>query len=262
MKFLIQHNLMNEQQLLLTKQAIEKLPHEFVGLIPFTDDIITDSSLEGVDYIPYGSTRFTMIASQRSWKGCHFDLTRFNYAAAANVRDDMLNNEHIIPIVEAISFLQEQPEDSLWFIRPSEDLKQFSGMVIEAKECIDFLTDAMECASSGSYKLDPDTMVVLAEPKTIQAEWRWFIVDGKVVSGSMYRRSGQLVKIQETDLAVIAEAQAFADKWLPDPCCVMDIALVDDQPKVIEFNCINSSGFYDHDIGAIFDALWQYHQKI
>lgn len=250
---------MNERQLLLTKQAVEHYPHEFVGLIPFTDDIISDTPLDGCDYIPYGSTRFTMIASQRKWEGCHFDLARFNYAAATRIRDDMLNDEYILPIVAAITFLKQQPDNSLWFIRPSEDLKQFSGMVIEAKECQDFLTDAMECASSGSYKLDPDTMVVLAKPKNIQAEWRWFIVGGKVISGSMYRHNGQLVKIRENDADVIAEAQLLADKWLPDPCCVMDIALVDDQPKVIEFNCINSSGFYDHDICAIFDALWQHH---
>jgi hypothetical protein len=58
---------------------------------------------------------------------------------------------------------------------------------------------------------------------------------------------------------MIDEAQELANKWLPDQCCVMDLALVEDELKVIEFNCINSSGFYDHDVDAIFKALWKYH---
>jgi hypothetical protein len=67
------------------------------------------------------------------------------------------------------------------------------------------------------------------------------------------------VKIRELDQKVIDEAQSFADKWLPDSCCVMDLALVDDSLKVIEFNCINSSGFYNHDVSKIFKELYEFH---
>jgi len=48
----------------------------------------------------------------------------------------------------------------------------------------------------------------------------------------------------------------FADKWLPNRNVVMDLALVDNELKVIEFNCINCSGFYNHDVRKIFDALY------
>jgi hypothetical protein len=119
----------------------------------------------------------------------------------------------------------------------------------------------MECQTSGTYKLEPETKVVLCEPKNIQAEFRWFVVDGKVVSGSMYRCRNQLIKQRMTEPEEFDEAQKMADKWLPAPCCVMDLALVDDELKVIEFNCINSSGFYDNDVVAIFKTLWEYHNK-
>lgn len=35
----------------------------------------------------------------------------------------------------------------------------------------------------------------------------------------------------------------------------MDLALYDNELKVIEFNCINASGFYDNDIRKIVDAI-------
>lgn len=132
---------------------------------------------------------------------------------------------------------------------------------MSGQEIFDFLKDAKECTSSGTYHLSGDTKIVIGIPKDIQAEWRWFIVDGKVISGSMYMFKGQLQKQEELDAEVIAEAQLYADKWLPNENCVMDLALVNNQIKVIEFNCINASGFYNHNVNAIMKALWLYFYK-
>lgn len=125
----------------------------------------------------------------------------------------------------------------------------------------DWLLDAMECSSSGSYQLDKNDKVVISPVRNIQAEWRYFIIDRKIVSGSMYRAYGRLRKQEELNEDVLKEAQSFADNWLPHECCVMDLALVDDEVKVIEFNCINSSGFYDNDVNEIFNKLYQYNTK-
>lgn len=259
MKFVIQDNLINADHLEQTRLAIQNYPHLFVGVIPFSHEITSNEPLEGVDYIPYGSTLMTNITKELGWKGLHFDLSQFNYEAATRNRSDMLNAGLVIDLSDAIEMLHKQPADEMWFVRPSEDLKQFSGQVMEAKECADWMEDAMKCESSGSYKLDADTRIVLARPQNIFAEWRWFVVGGKVVSGSMYRRVGQLYKSRELDDKAIREAQTIADEWLPDPCCVMDLALTEDGVKVIEFNCINSSGFYDNDIAAVFKSLYEYH---
>jgi hypothetical protein len=262
MEFVIQHNLMNEDQLKSTQDAVAAYPHRFVGLIPFSREITSDEPLVGTDFIPYGSTLLTALVSELGWKGCSFDLSRFNYEASVANRDDMLNDNLVMTIEDTIAFCRHLFDPyELMFIRPSEDLKQFAGQVIEAKECADWLEDAMLCDTAGSYKLDANTKVVVAKPKNIQAEWRWFVVGGKVIDGSMYRCRNQLLKKHETDPIVIAEAQTFADKWLPDPCCVMDLALVDNELKVIEFNCINSSGFYNHNVNDIFAALYEYHSK-
>ena len=263
MKFLIQHNMINPIDLQKIKEAISVYPHEFVGVIPFSDEITSDEHLIGVEYIPHGSTAFIMRSATLGFTGLHFDLTRFNYEIAAKNRDDMLNSEMIAPLHECVVFLETRPALEEWFTRPSEDLKQYSGQVMAAGECAVWLRDRMECACSGSYQLGRDTMIVLAQPKPIIAEWRWFIVGGQIISGSMYRKYGELYKKAENDKSIIDEAQQLANKWLPDACCVMDTAVVDGigTPKVIEFNCINASGFYDNDIPAIFTALWEYHLK-
>jgi hypothetical protein len=70
---------MNEQQLTLVKQAVKNYPHEFVGVIPFTREITSDNPIEGIDYIPYGSTLFTTLAFQRGWRGLHFDPDVMTY---------------------------------------------------------------------------------------------------------------------------------------------------------------------------------------
>lgn len=262
MKFVVQYNMMGEQQLSKIRSSVERFPHVFAGMIPFSHEITANEPLEGTDFIPYGSTLMTTVTKELEWKGLHFDLQTFNYEASSQNRSDMLNAQFIMTIEEAVSFMSTETSGAhqQWFVRPSEDLKQFSGQVMEAKECVDWFKDAMACESSGSYKLEPDTKIVIAEPKNIQAEWRWFIVGGQVISGSMYRREGQMFQQREADVVVAREAQEFADVWLPDPCCVMDLALVNNEVKVIEFNCINSSGFYDNNVDAVFEALYEYHK--
>lgn len=257
MKFAVQTNLMNEDQLQLLRGAVEKHPHVYIGVIPFSRDITSNEPLEGTDYIPYGSTLLTNLAFDRQWKGLFFDVAKMNYRNFLENHPMMLN-DNVMNAQEAITFLRTEDPDKLFFTRPSEDLKQYSGTVLNAKEIADWFESMISCPDGGTYYMPPEKDVVLCNPKPIQAEWRWFIVNGKIVSGSMYRCHGQLRNIRETDPAVIEEAQALADMWLPFDTVVMDTAITEDSNdvKVIEFNCINSSGFYDNDVVAIFDALW------
>lgn len=259
MKFVIQHNLMTEDQLRQVYEAVSKYPHVFVGVIPFSREITCDEELIGRDYIPYGSTLLSTLLLDRGWKGMYLDLKKMNYRTFL-VNHPCMLNDGVMSAAKAIKYLGTLDPNKEIFTRPSEDLKQYSGIVMKAGEIIPWFQSMIEAVGGGTYYMPPETEVVICEPKNISAEWRWFIVGGKIVSGSMYRAHGQLRKLQETDPAVIAEAQALADIWLPHQCVVMDTALVGDEVKVIEFNTINSSGFYAHDVSKIFDALWNYHK--
>lgn len=258
MKFVLQTNLINDDHLLQIQYAMRKQPCIDVEVIPFSRVITSEDQLLGKDYIPYGSTLFTMLTYELGWKGQFFNIDTFNYREFLDNRDDMLN-DNVLEIRDAIKFLEEQPEDDDFFVRPSEDLKQFTGMVLPAGELVDWFKDAMEFSGTGCYKIESGTEVVVSAPKNIQAEWRYFVVGGKVVSGSMYRYRGHLHKARVFEDDILEEAQGFANKWLPHETCCMDLALVDDEVKVIEFNCINSSGFYDNCVETVFDAIWERH---
>lgn len=263
MKFLIQWNLMNEDSLQKLKKAVDGYPHEYIEVIPFSKDFSTE--VLGVDYIPYGSTLLTNIAHERGYTGLFFDKAVFTYTESRKHLDRlMLNQGIIVTIQEAINTLAVMqtafPNTPKVFLRPDEDLKYFSGTVMEVSEAIPWLEDVISLGeSNGSYYMTPDTKIVISAPLEIQAEWRWFIVDGKIVDGSMYRCNGQMRILHEDDADVIQEVTKLIEgKWLPSPCCVMDTALVDGEVKIIEFNTINSSGLYDNDAAKIVKALWTY----
>ena len=234
------------------------IPYALVEVIPFSREITSSEPLVGTQYLPYGSSTLTIEFQKAGWQGQYFDPNTFKMDVCKNHRNDLLNDTEPLSIKDAIVFLQKQEPKSLWFTRPTEDLKSYTGQVIEAKECADWLKSAISCDSSTASQLKESTQIILSEPRNLQAEWRWFIVAGKVVDGSMYRLRGQVHQAHEDDLDVLAQAQSFANKWLPNACCVMDLALVDSELKLIEFNTINSSGFYAHDIEKIIVTLWDY----
>ncbi len=254
----IQANLLDNVQISQITDALTALNIAYVPLqvIPFCDDITYGAEPpKGHDVIPYGSAKLSKLAQKMGWTGMFFDLDKFRVDTWNANRSDMLNDDARVMLVSELNKEFETIDDmELFFIRPVEDLKAFNGTLTVAKE----IRRWMSSVESGNFSFNPDTPVIVARPKNILAEWRWFIVDGKVVSGSTYKMHGQRLTQKETDQDVIDEAQEMANQWLPNKTCVMDVGLTKDGPKVIEFNCFNSSGFYYHDISAVVKAVTEY----
>jgi hypothetical protein len=253
MKFLLQNNLINPLAIEVALSSVGNHPYETVGLIPFSKNTI--EPIIGINYIPYGSNRLAEIASKRKFKGVHYDLNQLNYKTCIKNRDDMLNDDMILSLSNVLEYLtKEKDQSAYWFIRPSEDSKIFSGEVSKGYQIIEWIKNGLN-----ADLLNSNLECVLAKPKSIKAEYRWFIVGEHIISGSLYRMNDRLYKERVIEKDEIKIAQNLANGWLPHSCCVMDVALVENELKVIEFNCINCSGFYDHDMKAVFDALWNYH---
>lgn len=261
MDFVIQYNMLRNDSLLAIKEAVAELPHQFVGVIPFSHEITSIDPIVGLRHIPYGSTTFVEIAHGIGWKGLSFDPETFNYKAWNTNRDDMLNcNNTVLTAWDMIGHLKNREDGDRIFMRPVLDLKQFSGHVSTVKEAIDFLTGALLAKSTVSTRLTPHSLVMVNQPHELVAEWRWFIVGGRVIDGSRYRKHGEPSKKHMQDESLYGLIQSLADKWLPSACCVMDTCLLENgETKIVEFNCINGSGFYDHDIKKIMTAWWRWH---
>lgn len=254
----IQTNLLNEDQQLSVWNAAKECGCDVqeIVVIPFSEEFGNEIPDIGSLVIPYGSTSMIKLAQSRNWAGNFFDPETFRAEVWNRERDDMLNDDCIFTTVKDVqTALSDVDDGELRFIRPVKDLKEFSGAVTTVKE----IKNWMNSVYSGNFSFSEDTEIVIAPVKNIKVEARYFVVGGKVVDGSVYKVNGILSKHHIAAADIDAEVHEMAKKWLPNECCVMDIALLDgDAFKVVEFNTINGSGFYDNDIKTIVAAMSKY----
>jgi len=158
--------------------------------------------------------------------------------------DDMLNHEVYYGILENITFESAKK----FFIRPLEDNKAFDGMVIDMDLLNHWRNDQ---SKKGLMNLE----VVVSPVKNVYREYRIFVVKNEVITGSLYRVSGKPQISDEVGRDVIDYVYTVINKWVPIESFVIDIALTDDGYKVIEFNNINSSGFYACNVPKYVEAI-------
>lgn len=226
-----------------------------VELIPMVKDVRGLSpSVVGDEAIPYGSTAFIERCMCSSMPHL-FVNEKFDSRVWKYKRDDMLNQRsfevrlHDVEMYEDI-FRNTFASDSPVFIRPPLELKAFNGKVVSLDDLLHWRTSTI----FGSFPVNGETLVSISEIREIHTEYRFFIVEGVVVSGSVYRYNGQISPYTVHD-TMLVKAQDMANKWLPHRTCVMDIALVAGELKVVEFNCFNASGLYASDVDKIVNAV-------
>ena len=140
-----------------------------------------------------------------------------------------------------------------WFVRPIYDDKAFSGRVMSFE---DIKKLEASLATSNNPYLNEETLVTIAIPKTIKKEWRHFIVDKEIVSSSRYAENGQPSKSRrDVPNDLLAFVHTCCQQYVPNDIFVIDTALVDNAYKIVECNCFNDTGFYDHDIQKIISAV-------
>lgn len=231
-----------------------------VVVIPMHEGLVFPEPITEEDgiVIPYGSTSMVKRAfADHVFEGLCYNPGTARVDRWLRERDDLLNNDITICRVDQLhTFMPDQNPNSYWFIRPLSDLKVFQGTCVQLREIRRWQTSK----ESRSSQIDPGTMVVVAEAKSIFAEYRYFIVGGKVISGSEYHVGGRKLPKRVEDFERLANAQAMANLWLPHENCVMDLAETEEGMRVIEFNTINCAGFYNHDINAVIEALTHYYQ--
>jgi hypothetical protein len=255
----IQTNLLNDDTVKAVWDAAKRIgcdTREAI-VIPFQDELGNEAELEALDsennvIIPYGSVKLAKISERRKWRGNCYVPETFRADVWNEQRSDMLNCDAVtMRVKDAADYFAEHNQDEERFIRPLHDLKEFNGTVAQIGD----IRSWMSSTKSGNFSFGEDTLIMVAPLQKLYSETRWFVVDGKVVDGSYYRLGGRLVPKHITEPELYKVAQEKADRWLPHVNCVMDLADTEDGVQVIEFNTINSSGFYDHNISKIVHAL-------
>jgi hypothetical protein len=146
--------------------------------------------------------------------------------------------------------IQRDP-DSLVFIRPDRDLKEFAGSVIKVSD----FENWSHKISHGDFAIKKDCPIVVAEPVGIRSEWRLFVVNGRVVAGSQYKKDDKLCLDNLVPEQVISFANDCISIWNPMPVFVIDIGQSASNLYIIELGCFNSAGFYAADIKTIMKAV-------
>lgn len=197
----------------------------------------------------HGRTTLILRASEHpKWRqGVFFDAERFQHGAyVAGYGEDLVNADARITCWREFVHETRDP-DELLFLKPNDDLKSFTGGI---RSFADALT-LYERLRSAARPVDPTGEIVVARPREVDAEWRLFFVDGQVVSGSMYRPSGDAHVPRD----LVWFAEKAASKWTPASVFVMDVARVEATWKIVECNCFNGSRFYAADVRQVVRAV-------
>jgi hypothetical protein len=139
------------------------------------------------------------------------------------------------------------------FVKPSNDLKMFAGMVLDAGTSL-----AEALAKTTHQHLDVYEPVMISECVNIGREFRIFIVDNEFVDASEYRNRSH-TRHKKVDAGTRARLRSFFYTWVPEDTGIdtyaLDVGEVGDDLKIIELNCYNCSGMYEVDRGRVFEAV-------
>lgn len=233
----------------------------------YVDDIKAACKSLGLSYIPkqavpfstdlpdvptdmltvfYGATNWinNIFESSKWIPGVFFNPDSTFKVWSAKYGQQTLNQfAEITTLKELLS--KDRPDEELLFVRPEGDQKEFAGQVLKRSEIKSWAQTVMTNA------LDIFTLPIVAgEPYGIEKEWRLFLVDGKVSSGSQYRTNRGLDTDPYVPQEIIQFGEDMAKRYSPTPVFVMDIAK-SNHLYVIEIGCFNSAGFYDSDVEKI-----------
>lgn len=148
--------------------------------------------------------------------------------------------------------------NKLYFVRPVEDSKAIAGAVMTADEIRSMAANVLRLREDELVEgaLGHDTELMLCQPVVIRKEWRLWVVDGRIVTWSLYKVGSRVVYRHEIE----DEALAFGRSMVAlhreySPAYVMDVCRTDEGYRIIETNCINAAGFYAADLGKLVSAL-------
>ena len=180
--------------------------------------------------------------------GIFFDPATFRWSAFRNGWGELMvsANADVVTVSHAASRLGTGSV----FVRPDEDSKAFNGGLFD-RASLELTIDA----AIRKGRIGGDTLVVVAEPVQIDAEWRTFVVGGQVVASSSYRKDGTGNVDQHVPHEVVGLAEAAAARWTPAEVFCLDIALAGDRYGIVEANCFNASRFYGADANVILGAV-------
>lgn len=192
------------------------------------------------------------IAQQRGWTPGSFMNENFNFHAWSKGwgNQNMLNGCAIIDKIGSIKFPLHWNKV---FARPIEDSKAFAGKTFMTDELNEWLNQLKKLDKRAT--LHSEVEIMIAPIQEIFCEYRLFVVDGRIITGSLYKLREQVIYNSILDEDVISFAKELIEQWQPNRAFVLDVAITPNGCKVVEVNNLNSAGFYASNVQKIIEAI-------
>jgi len=252
MYFLIQANVYLDPDHYRIFDALEDLNIDYgvVNIPPNAEKI--DFKTDRKDVFVYGSVTIARLAKQNiDWFPGSFYGGNHLYAVYSKYYGENLLNHKVS--VQKISEDLSWKKDEIKFIKPYNEAKIFTGRVFNEREWEDFVFEAIECTSN---RITEHSLVQISEAKRTMKEARLWIVGGQIIDAGYYKFSENSAFEEK----VSEEGLRFANRMIQifnlEEAFVMDICQTNEGWKIVEINCINSSGFYPNtNVKSIIKAL-------
>jgi ATP-grasp domain, R2K clade family 3 len=252
MHWILQENLINPVDLARFEKALEakRTPFSRVKLVPVFHELADTLPVVDGPVFVYGSTGLGYVSKRCGWNPGYFDHNLDYELMLGHYGERALNHGAVCaPLGELVH------RWDTFFIRPVLDTKSFAGTVMTWPQLDEFRHGVQRVADHPDATLRLTDRVVMAPLVEIQAEWRFFVVDGDIVTGSRYKVGDHLDVSSEVPPAVLWFAQSCVKSWVPNKAFTLDISANSQGLKVIEVNSANSAGVYACDVSKFVEAV-------
>lgn len=254
MRWVLQNNIFNEEgwnKLVETLTRFE-IPFSEHKVVPFIGELTPVPEIpEGENVIVMGSYSMALYAQKQGWIPGSFANSRHNFVRQLwHWGDDMVNASARMPRLHEVT-KQKAP----FFIRPPDDSKSFPGTVMDWEQFSEWRNRILALSPEDNPMIDGETRVMIAPLVKIYREYRLWVVDRKIVTGSLYKEGTRVRYDNAVESSILEFAQQFMTGWQPARAYCLDIFDTEHGLKIGEVNNINSAGLYAADIQKLVHAL-------
>lgn len=250
MHYIIQNNLFREEGHAKLIDTLERfdISYEIVKVLPFIEELEFTTKRE--DVFVFGSLKLARLSKNYDWKPGAIVTPNHDYEVYSKFyKENLLNyDSRIVNFGDEFNWDFEQQ-----FIRPCLDSKSFTGKVFDKQDWEMFKVRML--SNPNDTTLRSDSKIQVARPKKITQEVRCWVVNGKIVTQSTYRRGSFLVYDNIVDQDAIDFAQSMVDIYQLAETFVIDVCLTADGWKIVECGSTSCAGFYDADMQKLIMAL-------
>lgn len=255
MHWVLQNNIFNERAFdtLVDTLVRYQISHSIHKIIPFVGELDPTPTLHTDNVMCVGSYSMRHIADAYAWEPGVFDLEPYHFLIQLeHWGDHMLNADSVVGPFETVSFDGDE-----MFVRPIHDSKIFPGGLFTKGGFDRWKRSVLTLKEDHGTSISGDTLIQVCAPKNIYAEYRFWIVKGKIITKSSYRIGGRVIYTDVVDERFDDYVRQRVAEWQPHDAFVIDVCDTPRGIKIVEINTINSCGFYAANIPKLVEAIEQ-----